>query len=229
MGHSQMGLSAIFPNNQSNTISSRNTQPAAHISPGSEGYGFQHMLHQHISSEGAASGQHHSSFLESIKEDDNGPQDDEEAGHGVTSASSYRPSEGFFGRNSQSVLGASMGASMTGGLNRREGPLEGSHDGILQSVCMSSQTSGFDVRPSDVTSADMCLSTLYLHELHHRHLKRRNLTTADYRNRLQGQRTHQQQASTQPTTSNSSISYNPYTSMPTSAVEKTPLLCVNKS
>lgn len=216
-----MGLSTIFPN-QSNTISSRNTHPAAHTSPGSDAYGFQHMLHQHLSSEGAASGQHHSSFLESIKEDDNGLQDDEEAGLGVASTSNYRPSEGFFGRNSQSVLGASMGASMKGGLSRCEGPLEGSHDGILQSVC---QTAGFDVNPADVTSADMCLSSLYLHELHHRHLKRRSLAT-DYRSRLQGQRN---QVLTQPTTSNSSISYNPYSTMPTSAVEKTPLLSVNKS
>lgn len=224
-----MGLSTVFPNQ--NNMSSRNysappqtsAHPAGHISPtNNDGYDFQHMLHQHLSSEGEASGQHHSSFLQSIQEDDNGHPDEE-------SGAAARPSEGFFGRNSQSVLGASMGASLTGGLSRREGPLQGSQDGLLQSVCMSSQTNGFDFHPTDVTSVDMCLSTLYLHELHHRHLKRRGLGATDHRNRMQSQRTHQQQMSAQQSTSNSSISYNPYSSMPTSAVEKTPLLYVKKS
>lgn len=59
-----------------------------------------------------------------------------------------------------------MTSSLRGGLSRREGPLEISEDGILGSLNVRPS----DVPPVELAATDMCLSTLYLHELHHRHV-----------------------------------------------------------
>lgn len=59
-----------------------------------------------------------------------------------------------------------MTASLRGGMSRREGPLEISQDGILGSLNVRPS----DVPPVELAATDMCLSTLYLHELHHRHV-----------------------------------------------------------
>ncbi|XP_053671785.1 autophagy-related protein 9A [Anopheles nili] len=60
--------------------------------------------------------------------------------------------------------------STRGGMSRREGPADGSRNGLLSSIYgeMPSNVAA----PYEFTTADMCLSTLYLHELHHNHLRR---------------------------------------------------------
>jgi len=66
-----------------------------------------------------------------------------------------------------------------GGLNRAEGPLVGSDRGLLYSLTQCGPTLGNSmfgpetpVAPEEHTAefaaADMSLSTLYMHELHHR-------------------------------------------------------------
>lgn len=59
--------------------------------------------------------------------------------------------------------------SIRGGLRHREGPLSGSQNGILYSL-YGNNTENVVVSP-EFTVADMCLSTLYLHELHQRHVR----------------------------------------------------------
>lgn len=76
--------------------------------------------------------------------------------------------------------------AVRGGLNRAEGPLHNDrgllhslHQGLSnQSLGASVFGSGQDLPPDvtvpvELTAADMSLSTLYLHELHHRQIKRR--------------------------------------------------------
>uniref|UniRef100_A0A182SCU5 Autophagy-related protein 9 n=1 Tax=Anopheles maculatus TaxID=74869 RepID=A0A182SCU5_9DIPT len=60
--------------------------------------------------------------------------------------------------------------SNRGGMSRREGPAEGSRNGLLSSLYAEMPTNV--PAPYEFTTADMCLSTLYLHELHHNHLRR---------------------------------------------------------
>lgn len=61
-----------------------------------------------------------------------------------------------------------LNASMRGGLRRREGPPSGSHSGLLFSL-YGNQPEQVTTTP-EFTIADMCFSTLYLHELHQRHV-----------------------------------------------------------
>uniref|UniRef100_A0A8W7PMU2 Autophagy-related protein 9 n=1 Tax=Anopheles coluzzii TaxID=1518534 RepID=A0A8W7PMU2_ANOCL len=60
--------------------------------------------------------------------------------------------------------------STRGGMSRREGPAGGSRTGLLSSLYGELPTNV--PAPYEFTTADMCLSTLYLHELHHNHLRR---------------------------------------------------------
>lgn len=60
--------------------------------------------------------------------------------------------------------------STRGGMSRREGPAGGSRNGLLSSLYGEIPTNV--PAPHEFTTADMCLSTLYLHELHHNHLRR---------------------------------------------------------
>lgn len=60
-----------------------------------------------------------------------------------------------------------MTSSLRGGMSRREGPLEMAEDGILGSLNVRPS----EVPPVELAATDMCLSTLYLHELHHRHVR----------------------------------------------------------
>lgn len=119
-------------------------------------------------------------------------------------------------------MGASMSISVRGNLSRHEGPISGSNNGLLGSLTgtLPSATDGSNV---DVTATDMSLSTLYLHELHHRQMRRRGGTIADHSRHI-WQRPHQQPDSsliqTVPSTAGSSTS---------GAAEKTPLLGTKKS
>lgn len=66
--------------------------------------------------------------------------------------------------------GEGMIFSTRGGMSRREGPAGGSRNGLLSSLY--GDMPAYVQAPHEFTTADMCLSTLYLHELHHNHLRR---------------------------------------------------------
>lgn len=167
-------------------------------------YDFQHMLNQNMSMEGdVLAGPHRSTLLDSIQEN---TEDPSVGGGGGVGANTASTTSSHMGTSSvirttglrtplafnQSVLGASMGASTVGGLSRREGPPDGSQEGLLHSVFGQADADGA-AHPTEVTATDMCLSTLYLHELHHRQIRRRG-GPADQRCRQQWQRPHQSQA-----------------------------------
>lgn len=66
-----------------------------------------------------------------------------------------------------------MNMSLRGSMNRREGPMEGSRHGLLYSLCNIPASE--QVFTPEFTTADMCLSTLYLHELHHKQVSLNNI------------------------------------------------------
>lgn len=196
-------------------------------------FDFQHMLNQNMSMEAPTTSVQRSTILDSISEN---AEDDH--GHRATSM----PRTSFVDRTNQSMLGASMGASIKGGLSRREGPPDGSQEGLLHSVFHADNTIDA-AHPTELTAADMCLSTLYLHELHHRQIRRRG-APLDQRCRQQWQRPHQQMASSQqqpqspsgPISSVGSGQQQSYAAgiastsvSSSSAVENTPLLGAKKS
>ena len=62
--------------------------------------------------------------------------------------------------------------SIRGSLAKKEGPIEMSKHGLLYSLCNIPQNETQMFSP-ELTTADMCLSTLYLHEIHHKQQLRR--------------------------------------------------------
>lgn len=158
-------------------------------------YDYQQMLQGHMSQDGSMQ---HRSTLANIQEDDDSSggnksdDGDEENPHEATETSSYGGN--LYGRTTQSVLGASMGASMRG-LSHREGPAtDRSQDCLLYSL--GGQTNTVDAAAVEYTTANMCLSTLYLHELHNRQIKRRGLRLEQSHRQL-WQQPHQQQSQSQ--------------------------------
>nr|CAD7437471.1 unnamed protein product [Timema bartmani] len=98
--------------------------------------------------------------------------------------------------------GGSVPSTVRGGLSRAEGPLN-SDRGLLYSLHQSTRNNslgasvfgcGGELAPDpdtlELTAADMSLSTLYLHELHHRHVHRRGYQESSI-NRSLWQRPHQ--------------------------------------
>nr|CAD7453425.1 unnamed protein product [Timema tahoe] len=98
--------------------------------------------------------------------------------------------------------GGSVPSTVRGGLSRAEGPLN-SDRGLLYSLHQSTRNNslgasvfgcGGELTPDpdtlELTAADMSLSTLYLHELHHRHVHRRGYQESSI-NRSLWQRPHQ--------------------------------------
>lgn len=75
----------------------------------------------------------------------------------------------------------SIPSVMTGSVVKRashhEGPMNASNDRSLFHS-LYGQTGGYEPVTSDLTTADMCLSTLYLHELFHRQNRRRSGSAA---------------------------------------------------
>lgn len=136
-------------------------------------------------------------------------------------ATNARPAN--YERTTQSILGASMGMSMIGAMSKREGPPNVSQtDGLLYSICGGIAD---NAQATEFTATDMCLSTLYLHELHHRQIKRRTGTVRTEYGRS-WQQPHQ-------TASMGSMSTDVGFSQPSTsasmAVERTPLLAPKKS
>lgn len=145
--------------------------------------GFQQNL-----TEGSTAAPLRSTFLHDINEND----DENEAGGGVGAAADSR-----IYSSSQAGTGVGdprpMSFSTRGGMRRREGPAEGSRNGLLSSLY------GEGVSPQqpshEFTTADMCISTLYLHELHHNYMRRRGGSLrSEPSQRQQWQQPHQQQS-----------------------------------
>lgn len=65
-----------------------------------------------------------------------------------------------------------MHMSVRGSLAKKEGPIEVSKHGLLYSLCNIPKNDTQMFSP-ELTTADMCLSTLYLHEVHHKQSIRR--------------------------------------------------------
>lgn len=126
----------------------------------SHAYDINRMLQQHLS-DGVSMG--YRSNLQNIQENDQ----DENAENPPTPELSPQH------RSIPSV----MTGSVIKRASHREGPMNASHDRSLFHS-LYGQTGGYEPVSSDLTTADMCLSTLYLHELFHRQNRRRSGSTA---------------------------------------------------
>uniref|UniRef100_A0A1Q3FEQ6 Autophagy-related protein 9 n=2 Tax=Culex tarsalis TaxID=7177 RepID=A0A1Q3FEQ6_CULTA len=165
-----------------------------------QSFDFERMLQQNLTDGSTMGGAPlRSTFLHDINEND-----DDESGGGVgggdTGTSQMHPSSlGASGMTpaaaAASTASGTMSFSTRGGMSRREGPAEGSRNGLLSSLYGEAPTT----TSHEVTTADMCLSTLYLHELHHNHMRRRggSLRT-ELSQRQLWQRPHQQQQQQSP-------------------------------
>lgn len=119
-------------------------------------FDFERILQQNLT-DGSISAPHRSQFLPNINEDDDS---DDQMHPSIQPVPSNR-----------SAIG--MNVSVRGSLAKREGPVEVSRHGLLYSLCNIPQNEA--VFSPEFTTADMCLSTLYLHELHHKQQVRRGV------------------------------------------------------
>ncbi|XP_058062203.1 autophagy-related protein 9A [Anopheles bellator] len=144
-----------------------------HFSPPS--YDFERMLQQNLPDTSTVTGAMptRSTFLADINETEDEPtsgtapiQSTGPGGHFDDGGAIGDPECSRYG-----ALGAEgMTFSTRGGMTRREGPAGGSRNGLLSSLY--GDVPANVTAPHEFTTADMCLSTLYLHELHHNHLRR---------------------------------------------------------
>lgn len=163
-----------------------------------QSFDFERMLQQNLTDGSTMGGAPlRSTFLHDINENDD---DENGGGGGVGEASQMHPSSlGASGMAPGVTASGTMIFSTRGGMSRREGPAEGSRNGLLSSLYGGTEAAAANSHPApahEVTTADMCLSTLYLHELHHNHMRRRggSLRT-ELSQRQLWQRPHQQQQS----------------------------------
>uniref|UniRef100_A0A1Q3FEY5 Autophagy-related protein 9 n=2 Tax=Culex tarsalis TaxID=7177 RepID=A0A1Q3FEY5_CULTA len=161
-----------------------------------QSFDFERMLQQNLTDGSTMGGAPlRSTFLHDINENDDDENGGGGGGIGDTGTSQMHPSSlGASGMTpaatAASTASGTMSFSTRGGMSRREGPAEGSRNGLLSSLYGEAPTT----TSHEVTTADMCLSTLYLHELHHNHMRRRggSLRT-ELSQRQLWQRPHQQQ------------------------------------
>ncbi|KFB41774.1 AGAP001762-PA-like protein [Anopheles sinensis] len=149
-----------------------------HFSPPS--YDFERMLQQNLTDASTVVPPMptRSTFLADINEND----DENNAGMGGPSMASAsigasrmqggdsEVETSRYGAAPAALGGEGMIFSTRGGMSRREGPASGSRNGLLSSLY--GDMPAYVQAPHEFTTADMCLSTLYLHELHHNHLRR---------------------------------------------------------
>ncbi|GAB0087793.1 Autophagy-related protein 9 [Sergentomyia squamirostris] len=167
---------------------------------------FERMLHQNLTD---TSMPLRSTLLTDIAEDEDGDgvrsvRRSVVAGASTTSMSQTR------------AMPRAMSSSLRG-VSRREGSSDLDPNGILYSLNCFPNT---EAQP-ELTAADMSLSTLYLHELHHRHMSRRGVRLEEQSQREQWQMPHQQQ-----TPSSAASTAGPSS---TGLAERTPLLSSKKS
>lgn len=213
MHGSLMGMSQMAPGILRNSIAFAHHPDVDMPSQGSD---FNRMLQQHLSDNPS---HHYRSTLDNIQEN----EQDENAENPMDSESAT-----FHQRNSVSVGGGdSMMDSIRIGASHLEGPLNTSaHDrGLFHSLY--GQTGGYEpISNESLVTADMVLSTLYLHELFHRQKRRRSGSTAHsaYFSQQQSQQQHQWQL---PHRDSSLISHSDDSSR--QPAEKTPLLHTKKT
>ncbi|XP_053697981.1 autophagy-related protein 9A [Sabethes cyaneus] len=187
-------------------------------------FDFEHMLQQNLT-DGSTAAPLRSTFLHNINEND----DDETGAMGSTANQPLHSSltAGVSAGPAGCEPRTTMSFSTRGGMSRREGPAEGSNNGLLPSLYVDGSAS--HPVSHEVTTADMCLSTLYLHELHHNHMRRRggSLRTEPSQ-RQQWQRPHQQQSPLVPLPAVAGVSGSS-TERSSGAAERTPLLSSKKS
>lgn len=163
------------------------TQPPASQSPPPQSqssnahtFDFERILQQNLS-DGSMSTPLRSQFLPNINEDEDAPMD-EQFPQPVPNRSSV----------------GNMNKSIRGNLNRLEGPMDVSRNGLIYSLCNIPQSE--TLFSPEFTQADMCLSTLYLHELHHKQQTRRGVRLEASQRQL-WQTPHHNQPQPQPTAS----------------------------
>lgn len=249
-GTSQMGLSYPSSYGLRNPFSPTNLPPqnetnvaalyTDHLLPGraSGSSDYQRMLHQHLSTTegiGSASIQQHSILDDQpplthhiydrpppMRGNVSSAINDSHMGGRTSSAAAgigaNVTASNYYTRNSQSILSDSMGASVRTGVRKLEGPSTGSNEGgILNTLYNSTDAIANGVHPNDITTVDMCLSTLYIYNLHDRKVRRH----IDQQQQQQSGSASQHLSSSGPAHHSGSL--------PSSAVEKTPLLGAKKS
>lgn len=203
-----MGLSQVSPGYRSSMYHFDGDAP-------SHGYDFNRML-QHNLSDGVSMG--YRSNLQNIQEN----EQDENAENPTTPQMSPE----------HRAMARSMTGSVIRHASHREGPTNSSHERSLFHS-LYGQAGAYEPVASDLTTADMCLSTLYLHELFHRQNHRRSGTSA------RATSAHQQQhnvwqlphrdGSHTPSQSHTRSTTSPYPETGRPAAEKTPLLHPKKT
>lgn len=140
-----------------------------------QSFDFERMLQQNLTDGSTMGGAPlRSTFLHDINENDDDESGGGGGGVGDTGTSQMHPSSlGASGMAAAAATSASgtMSFSTRGGMSRREGPAEGSRNGLLSSLYGGGEAP--TTTPHELTTADMCLSTLYLHELHHNHVRKK--------------------------------------------------------
>ncbi|CAD7087628.1 unnamed protein product [Hermetia illucens] len=163
-------------------------------------YGFEQMLHQNLYD---VSTMPTPSILHNIQEgeveDDARDSDNMQYAHPMSTS-----------------MTRSMEKSIRKGASKIEGKIEGSTEGLLYSLYGQHPQMPGD--PHETTTADMCFSALFLHEVHHRKMQRRGIRLEQSQRQL-WQRPHQQdlQASA------------PTRTVTTNIAESTPLLGQKRS
>lgn len=199
-----MGLSQVSPGFRNSTHASHHPDADAPL----HGYDFNRMMQQHLS-DGVSMG--YRSNLQNIQEN----EQDENAENPSTPETSP-----------QHRSLTPMTCSIVRRASHREGPMSSSHDRSLFHS-LYGQTRGNEPMGGDLTTADMCLSTLYLHELFHRQNRRRTGSSVPIQSTNQQnlwQLPHQDGSQIQ---TRSSTSQYPENVRP--AAEKTPLLHPKKT
>lgn len=202
-GPFSMGLSQISPSFYRNSVMVSQHPDTDMPSQGSD---FNRMLQQHLSENPSTAFR---STLHNIQEMD---QDENAENPTSPEASPFHQSQSH---------SAGMVGSVTTGASHREGPMNASHDRSLFHS-LYGQTGGYEPVSGDLTTADMCLSTLYLHELFHRQNRRRSGSTVRSHASQQQQQQHQWQMPHRDGAQMRSAESRP-------AAEKTPLLYPKKT
>lgn len=229
-GGLNLGHSHISPLNAFNS----GFRNASQHPESTQAYDFQRMLQQNLSEGGSTP---YRSTLHNIQEN--------ESDEASPTIGQSQTQSRIFNHNA-----SNMASSVTGYVSRREGPMTGSHDrGLLTSLY--DQIGSQEPSNSQLTTADMCLSTLYLHELYHRQNRRRGIRLQDSQSQRHLWQQPHQQATSQPpppnTGSNTNVtpaysnasvvnlpmssttSLNSVAGSGGSAVERTPLLNPKKT
>ncbi|XP_055693720.1 autophagy-related protein 9A [Lutzomyia longipalpis] len=206
LNNSQMGQSFFhIPTHTAAGVQEQQQQAAAHQVT----MDFERMLHQNLTDTSVPL---RSTLLTDIAEDDDGT---------TTRSVGGMTTSTIHGRLGQRGMSSSLR-----GVRRREGSMELDPNGILYSLrCLPTN----DVQPAELAPADMSLSTLFLHELHHRHMTRRGVRLEEQSHHRQMWQTPHQQQQPQPSTSSSAALAGPSSSSSTGLAERTPLLGTKKS